>query len=100
MGAQQRCRAYNRCMTNPNQEDRVVVAYTAGSLTEAVVIRGLLASNGIASPDPTSAEPFPLSEPAEGNLGTEVYTLESQADEARRIIESYGKGAASAAAAE
>jgi hypothetical protein len=30
-----------------------------------------------------------MNEPPEGTLGTEVYVLESQAEEARRIIKEY-----------
>ena len=33
-----------------------------------------------------------MNEPPGGTLGTEVYTLESQAEEARRIIDAYRKG--------
>jgi hypothetical protein len=91
---------YNRCMGDHKKEDPLVVAHTAGSLAEALVIRGLLTSNGIFSPDPTSADPFPLSEPLEGALGTEIFAPASQAEEARRIIDAYRKkpGSASAAA--
>lgn len=82
-------------MTKHPENERVVVAYTAGSLAEALVIRSLLESNGILSPDPVAADPFPMNEPPGGTLGTEVYTLESQAEEARRIIDAYRKDAAS-----
>ena len=54
-----------------------------------MVIRGLLESDGILSPDPVAADPFPMNEPPEGTHGTEVYVLESQAEEARSIIKAY-----------
>jgi hypothetical protein len=85
-------------MTTHKEDERVVVAYTAQSQAEAMVIRGLLQSNGILSPDPVAADPFPMNEPPEGTLGTEVYVLESQAEEARRIIKSYRTDDATSAA--
>jgi len=54
-----------------------------------MVIRGLLESAGIASPASTSTDPFPLREPPKGTHGVEIQVLESQADEARRIIADY-----------
>jgi hypothetical protein len=62
---------------DPSQE-RVVVAYTAGTAAEAMVIRGLLESAGISSPGSGSNDPFPL--------------LEPRAEEARQLIEEYQKG--------
>lgn len=76
-------------MTNHHENERVVVAYTAGSSAEALVIRRLLESNGIASPPATTTDPFPLDQPPEGTHGSEIYALESQAEEVRRIIEAY-----------
>jgi hypothetical protein len=72
-----------------HSKEKVVVAYIAGSATEAMVIRGLLASNGIDSPNFDPADPFPLSEPLEGNHEVEIFVLESEADRARQIIEEY-----------
>jgi Putative prokaryotic signal transducing protein len=85
-------RARIRIMTTHPEKERVVNAYTAGSATEAMVIRGLLESAGIRSPNPVTADPFPLNEPPEGTHGVEIYVLESQRDEARRIIEDYLQG--------
>lgn len=87
-------------MKTQDENERVVVAYTAGSSAEALVIRGLLESNGIKSPVPTTTDPFPLNEPPEGTHGPEIYTLESQADEARRIIAAYSRKTTSASAGE
>lgn len=72
-------------------QERVVVAHTADTATEAMVIRGLLESAGIRSPGFDSAEPFPLNEPPEGTHGSEIYVLESQAKEAQRLIAEYAK---------
>lgn len=72
-----------------HSQERVVVAHTAGSSTEAMVIRALLQSSGIASPGSESTDPFPLNEVPEGTHGVEIYALESQAEEARRIIAEY-----------
>jgi len=69
--------------------ERVVVVHQAGSWTEAVVIRGLLRSVGIDSPASTSMDPFPMREPPKGTHGVEILVLESQADEARRVIAEY-----------
>lgn len=66
--------------------ERVVIVHTAGTLAEAVVIRGLLESAGIHSPGSAFADPFPLREPPKGAHGVEIYALESQADAARRLI--------------
>lgn len=77
-------------------KNRLVVAYVAGSTAEALVIRGLLESNGIKSPEPTTTDPFPLNEPPEGTHGPEIYTLEQQAEEARRIIETYRRSSSAA----
>ena len=74
----------------------MVNTYTAGSATEAMVIRGLLESAGIRSSGLASADPFPLNEPPEGAHGVEIYVLESQRDEARRIINAYIEGSKSA----
>lgn len=79
-------------MRGKNQPERTVQVHTAGSWTEAVVIRGLLESAGIASPGSVSTDPFPLREPPEGTHGTEIVVLESHADEARRIIADYLAG--------
>jgi hypothetical protein len=79
-------------MSQDQSRERVVVAHTAGTATEAMVIRGLLESAGIHSPGFDSSEPFPLNEPPEGTHGAEVYVLESKAKEAKRLIAEYLKG--------
>jgi len=80
-----------------HSRERVVLAHTAGTSGEALVIRGLLESSGIDSPGSVSSDPFPLREPPEGMHGAEIYVLESQVDDARRIIREYLEGNASAA---
>ena len=78
-------------MSQNEARERVVVAHTAATATEAMVIRGLLESAGIHSPGFDSSEPFPLNEPPEGAHGSEIYVLESQAKEAQRLIAEYVK---------
>jgi hypothetical protein len=71
------------------QNERTVPVYTAGSESEALVIRGLLESSGLRVPGPVGPDPFPL---VDANMsrgtthGVEVYAYESEANEARRII--------------
>ena len=69
--------------------EKVIVVHHAGTSTEALVLRGLLESAGIASPASTSTDPFPLREPPKGTHGVEIQVLESQADDARLIIADY-----------
>jgi hypothetical protein len=81
---------------NDRSRERVVVAHTAGTVTEAMVIRGLLESAGIDSSIPASTYPLSLDERRVGMYGTDICVLESQADEARRVIAEYLKGNAGA----
>src|ERR1700734_1146739 len=76
----------SQMQANDPSQERVVVAYTAGTAAEAMVIRGLLESEGISSPGSVSHDPFPLRETPEGTHGVEVYVLESRAEEAKKII--------------
>jgi hypothetical protein len=73
-------------MREKTAHERVVVVHTAGTTDEAMVIRSLLESEGIASPGSSSTDPFPLRETPEGTHGVEVYALESRAEQAKRII--------------
>jgi hypothetical protein len=70
-------------------EQRTVLVHQAGSSTEAVVIRGLLESAGISSPGSAGSDPFPMREPPEGFRDTDIMVLESQAEDARRVIGEY-----------
>jgi hypothetical protein len=70
-----------------------VTVYEALTREEAAILRGLLRSAGIDSEQATSGDPFPLRTYAEGTHGTEVIVPASQADEARKILESYGEKA-------
>lgn len=63
--------------------------HTAGSATEAMVIRGLLQSAGIESPGSVTNDPFPMGESGDAFKDSDVIVLESQADEARRVIADY-----------
>ena len=72
----------------PDREPSVVV-HKAGSPTEALVVRGLLESAGIRLPESTGGDPFPVNEPHSGTAGVDIEVLQSQAEEARRIIADY-----------
>ena len=75
-------------MDDPYLPERAVVVHTADSFGEAIVIRGLLESAGFRSPSPPSFHLLPVSE-TPGSSGKDVYALESEADEARKLIEEY-----------
>lgn len=87
-------------MVDHHRGERVVNVHTAGSSTEAMVIRALLESAGIQSPGPVTSDPFPMRDPPEGTHGVEVYVLESQAQAAERLIEDYQKSNDSVEAAD
>ena len=70
-----------------HSKEKVVVAHVAGNAEEAMVIRGLLASNGIYSPGSESTDPFPLNEPLDASHGVDILVLESQAEKARQLID-------------
>lgn len=72
----------------PDREPTVLV-HTAGSPTEAMVIRGLLESAGIRLPAATGGDPFPVNESHSGEASAAIEVLESQAEDARRIIADY-----------
>lgn len=78
-------------MVDHHNGERVVNVHTAGSSTEAMVIRALLESAGIHSPGPVTSDPFPMRDPPEGTHGVEVYVLESQAKAAEDLINDYQK---------
>jgi hypothetical protein len=69
----------------PTQEP-IVVVYTAYSWIEAVVVRSLLESAGIASPALGDGN---LPDLAFVSMGIEIYTLKSQAERARQVIEEH-----------
>ena len=78
-------------MSDDHVNEELVVAHVADNVTEAMVIRGLLQSAGIDSPGSVSSDPFPIPENPEGPHGTEIFVLESQVEEARKVIEEYTK---------
>jgi hypothetical protein len=73
-------------MEERHSHERLVVAHTASSAAEAMVIRSLLESAGIPSPNPVATDPFPLNEPLAGDLAIDIFVPESKAKEARRVI--------------
>jgi hypothetical protein len=79
-------------MSEEHSNERVVVAHVAESATEAMVIRSLLESAGIETPDSISSDPFPIPENPEEPHNLEIRVLESQADEARKVIAEYLSG--------
>jgi hypothetical protein len=79
-------------MNEEHSNERVVVAHVADSATEAMVIRSLLESAGIATPGSVSTDPFPIPEDPENPHNLEILVLESQADEARKVIAEYLAG--------
>jgi hypothetical protein len=78
-------------MSEDHVNEALVVAHVAENATEALVIRGLLQSAGIDSPGSVSSDPFPIPENPEGPHGTEIFVLESQVEEARKVIAEYTK---------
>ena len=76
-------------MPEEYSNERVVIAHMAENATEALVIRGLLESKGIQSPGSVSTDPFPIPENPEGPHNVEIFVLESQAEEARKVIAEY-----------
>jgi hypothetical protein len=78
---------------DPNEH--LVVVYEPATLAEALVVRGLLRSGGIYSPQLDTAEPFPMKEPPEGVHGNEVWVPESQLEDAQRLIYESQRAAAS-----
>lgn len=70
-------------------DERVVVIHRARTLAEAVILRGLLESAGIASPATSAADPYPLRLSPRGFAGSDIQVLESLADEAREILADY-----------
>jgi hypothetical protein len=79
-------------MSEEYSNERVVVAHTAESATEAMVIRSLLESAGVATPGSVSTDPFPIPEDPENPHNLEILVLESEADEARKVIAEYLAG--------
>lgn len=78
-------------MSRKPSREKVVLIHSAASATEAMVIRGLLESVGIASPGSGSTDPFPMDKLHEGIHAADVMVRESQAVNARRIIAEYLK---------
>jgi Putative prokaryotic signal transducing protein len=70
---------------NPNPKERLVRVFDAEQESEALVVRGLLESNGIESltqPVDLEQDLFPVG-------GVAILVREQQADEAKELIEAY-----------
>ena len=76
-------------MADEPTRERTVVVHTARSSMEAMVIRGLLESNGIASPASIEGDPLPFPTPSLDAAGASIVVLESQAEQARHLIHDY-----------
>jgi hypothetical protein len=85
-------------MTTKPEGERLVKVFEAPTITEAVVVRSLLKSAGIFSPDFESAEPFALHDLPEGWHDAEIWVPESQAADARKVIEEAQRGQAAGSA--
>lgn len=81
-------------MNDPYLPERAVLVHAADSFGEAIVIRGLLESAGFRSPGPPSSHLLPVSETSSSS-GKDVYALESEAEEARKLIQEYLRTGAS-----
>lgn len=75
------------------KHEETVVVHTAGTVSEAMVIRGLLESAGIPSPGSVSTDPFPLRDVPEGTHGVEIIVRASDEAAARALISSHVSGA-------
>ena len=70
---------------NPNPKERLVRVFDAEQESEALVVRGLLESNGIESltqPNDLEQDLFPVG-------GVAIVVREEQADEAKELIAAY-----------
>jgi hypothetical protein len=66
--------------------EALVSVHTARSWTEAVVVRGLLESAGIAATELGVGNPGPIPDLAPLLYGIEIHVLQSQANAARELI--------------
>jgi hypothetical protein len=69
--------------------ERTVVVHTCFDSMEAMVIRGLLESNGIVSPTPPGFETFPMEGATTAARAIQILVLESKAAQARHLIQDY-----------
>ena len=76
-------------MTDPTNLGPLVIIHVAGSSTEAMVIRGLLESAGIHSPEPSGPDPFPTGTPGLDTAAVNIEVPKSQSEDAKRIIGEY-----------
>ncbi len=68
--------------------DPFIVVFEAETPAEAVVLRSLLESAGIESPQPTFTDPFPFGFSSVLARDTSVLARESQSEDARLLIAS------------
>ena len=70
----------------------IIVVHTVNSWTEAIVVRGLLMSAGIESPELGHSGPSPMPDLAPILQGIDIYALQSQAARAREVIAEFLEG--------
>lgn len=70
---------------NPNPKERLVRVFDAEQESEALVVRGLLESNGIVS----LTQPIDLEQDLFPVGGVAILVREEEADEAKELIEAY-----------
>jgi hypothetical protein len=75
-------------------DEPFIVVFEADNAVEAVVLRGLLESAGLESPQPSFTDPFPGAFGAIFTHDTSVLARASQADDARQLIASKSDGQA------
>lgn len=75
-------------------DEPFVVVFEADNAAEAIVLRGLLESAGLESPQASFTDPFPGAFGAIFTHDTSVLARASQADEARELIASKSDGEA------
>jgi hypothetical protein len=76
----------------PKPDERLVKVFDAEQESEALVVRGLLESNGIeslAQPNDLEQDLFPVG-------GVAILVREEQAEEAKELIESFRQGSGAA----
>ncbi|MGB0037153.1 MAG: hypothetical protein WBP79_16925 [Candidatus Acidiferrales bacterium] len=76
-------------MSDKPTSEPLVVVHAADTYAEAMVIRSLLESEGIKSPEPSPEYPFLFPGTPFGRYQLDVCVLESQADAARSLIEAH-----------
>lgn len=82
----------------PEPNEKLEVVFSTSDDSEALVVRGLLASNGIEVNMSTPESPVSVFPVAQGDLGeVQLWVRTEHAEEARRLIEDSERGGPEAA---